>query len=136
MTSLRDQVHANPACAEALAAKDCQALAAIMSADRTRPNNREVGNGTILETLGLVAGNALLDVLHTDTTFRHVKPLLDQGRLLIGSPLVADVLRQLAAANVITQAGADALIALGREPDPLTAQELAAALFNDDGTEK
>lgn len=46
----------------------------------------EIGNGTVLATLGLALGNALLDVLYTVPDFRYVKPLLEQGRLRIDQP--------------------------------------------------
>jgi hypothetical protein len=135
MTTLRDQVHADPRCAAALTARDCEELARIMSEGRTRSNAREIGNGTILEVLGLDAGNALLDVINTDAKFRYVKPLVEQGRLLIGSPLVQATLQTMAPA-LLTQAQADALCTLGLEPHPYAPQELAEALFNADGSQK
>lgn len=134
-TALRDAVHANPACADALAAKDCDALAAIMSAGRTRANSREIGNGTILEVLGIATGNALLDELASNTIYRHVKPLLEQGRLLIGTPL-AQATVQGFAPSILTQAQADALCALGMDSNPYTAADMHEALFNRDGSEK
>lgn len=135
MTSLRDLVHANPQCADALAAKDCDELARLMSVGRVRANSREIGNGTILEVLGLATGNVVLDLINGNADYRHVKPLIEQGRLLIGSPLAQATVQSLVPA-VLTQTQADALCALGLAPYPYTAQELAAALFNADGTEK
>lgn len=133
--SLHDEIHANPACAEALAAKDCNELARIMSIGRVRANGREIGNGTILETIGITAGNALLDVINGAADFRHVKPLVEQGRLLIGAALVQSTLQTLVP-TVLTQANADKLSALGWTPDPLTAQDVAEAAFNPDGSFK
>jgi hypothetical protein len=135
MTSLRDHVHADQRCAAALAAKDCAELARLMSVARVRANSREIGNGTILEVLGLATGNVVLDLINGNADYRHVKPLIEQGRLLIGSPLAQTTVQSLVPA-VLTQAQADALCALGLEPHPYTAQELAEALFNPDGTEK
>lgn len=135
MTSLRDQVHAEPRCAAALAAKDCAELARLMSVGRGRANRREIGNGTILEVLGLEVGNVVLDLINGVGDYRHVKPLIDQGRLLIGSPLAQTTVQSLVP-NALTQAQADALCALGQEPNPYTAQDIAEALFNPDGTEK
>jgi hypothetical protein len=133
--ALRAAVHANPSCAEALAAKDCDALAGIMSVGRKRASNREIGNGTVLEVLGIVAGNALLDELNSNQNYRHVKPLLEQGRLLIGTPLVQATVRSFVP-TTLTQAQADALCALGLEDDPYSATDMHEALFNPDGTQK
>jgi hypothetical protein len=91
---------------------------------RIRPSSLEIGNGTVLETIGLEAGNALLDAIYNGPDFRHVRPLLEQGRLKASSPLIAGALAGLVQANVIQQAHADALLALGREPDPITANDV------------
>ena len=58
----------------------------------------EIGNGTVLETLGLAVGNALLDVLYNAPDFRYVKPLLEQGRLRIDAPPARAALDGIAAA--------------------------------------
>jgi hypothetical protein len=136
---LREEILANQACNAAVAAKDCATIAAIMSVGRNRRNSREIGNGTILETLGIAAGNAFLDVLlssATDSPYRHVKPLIEQGRLLIGSVLVQATVQSMVAQSVLTQAQADALCALGLELAPLSAQDVAEALYNVDGSPK
>ncbi|MFC5548190.1 hypothetical protein [Massilia aerilata] len=133
---LRQAARATQAGMDALARKDCAALAALLSVGRTHPSATEVGNGTILATIGIDAGNSLLDHIGSDPSMRHVKPLLEQGRLKVGSPVAQGAIRAFATANVITQSQADALCALGVEPDPLTAQDVADALFNPDGTEK
>ena len=52
-----------------LASRDFEAIAAAVSAGRTKPNSKEIGNGTILEVLGLTTGNALLDVINTAPDF-------------------------------------------------------------------
>lgn len=132
---LRQAAHERPDCAAALAAKDCEALAALLSEGRTCGNEREVGYGTIIETIGLEAGNQLIDFLKSAEPMRHVMPLLDQGRLRIGSPLVQSTLQSLVGGR-IDQADADALCALGLQPDPLTARQVAEALFHEDGSEK
>lgn len=132
---LRQAAHDRPDCAAALAAKDCEALAALLSDGRTCGNEREVGYGTIIETIGLEAGNQLIDFLKASEAMRHVMPLLDQGRLRIGAALAQSTLRSLAG-GPIDQADADALCALGLQPDPLTARQVAEALFHEDGSEK
>jgi len=135
--ALRAQAHGNPACDKALADRDIDELARILSIGRTRPSAREIGNGTILEVLGVDAGNRLLDHIAAADELRHVRPLLEQGRLMIGAALVQGALQAyVQLPGVITQANADKLCALGLEPDPLSRLDLEAALFNPDGTEK
>jgi hypothetical protein len=134
---LRAQARADDSCAAALAARDIDELARILSIGRMRASAREIGNGTILEVLGIEAGNTLLDHIADAAELRHVRPLLDQGRLIIGSPLVQGALQAyVQLPGVITQADADKLCALGCEPDPLTPQDVAQAFYNPDGTEK
>lgn len=113
---------------ELIAAKEHGQIAALVSAGRTRPSTREIGNGTILEVLGLAAGNALMDVINAAPDFRHVKPLVEQGRLIVGSPLVAMALSGIVAQGVITQADADKLLAISREPAPVSVQEVIQAM--------
>ena len=111
-----------------LASRDFDAIAAFVSAGRTKPSTREIGNGTILEVLGLTVGNALLDVINTAQDFRYVKPLVEQGRLTVGSALVQATVQSLVPMGVLTQPQADALCALGFDPDPVTAQQVSDEL--------
>jgi hypothetical protein len=111
-----------------------KAIADALSVGRTRVVPTEVGNGTILEVLGLSTGNALLDLINTNPDFRYVKPLVEQGRLRLDSALVQATLAGLVAAAVITQAQADALTALCKQADPVSAEEVQAAIFNDNGS--
>lgn len=113
---------------ELIAAKEHGQIAALVSAGRTRPSSREIGNGTILETIGLTHGNAMLDVIYNDANFRHVKPLLEQGRLIVGSPLVVATIQGMAANGVIPAAARDALLALTVEPAPVSVQEVIKAM--------
>ena len=113
---------------ELLARRDHDAIALVVNAGRTKPNTREIGNGTILETLGLAAGNAFLDVINTVPDFRHVKPLVEQGRLVVGSTLVQATVQSMVGAGVLSQGQADALCALGWDADPVTAQQVSDAL--------
>lgn len=115
--------------AEMIASRDYDAIAAAVNVGRVKPSTREIGNGTILEVLGLQAGNALLDVINTVPDFRHVRPLVEQGRLAIASPLVQATVQSMVP-SVLTQAQADALCALGVDPDPVTAQQVAEAIRN------
>ena len=119
--------------AELIASRDFDAIAAAVSIGRTKPSAREIGNGTILEVLGLTAGNALLDVVNTVPDFRYVKPLVEQGRLTVGSALVQATVQSLVPMGVLKQSEADALCALGFDTDPVTALQVNQALVSDDG---
>ena len=135
--ALRAQAHGNPACAQALAARDLDELARILSIGRTRSSAREIGNGTILEVLGVDAGNRLLDHIAAADELRHVRPLLEQGRLMIGAALVQGALQAyVQLPGVITKDDADKLCALGLDPDPLTPKQVADALYGPDVTEE
>lgn len=119
---------ANKCSTELIASREHGEIARIVSIGRTKPSAREIGNGTILEVLGLSAGNALLDVIQAAPDFRHVKPLVEQGRLIVGSPLVAMALAGIVAQGVISQADADKLLAISTEPDPVSVQQVIAAM--------
>jgi len=110
-----------------LASKDVQAIADAFNVDRTKIVPTEIGNGVILETMGLVAGNTLLDAINAVPDFRHVKPLLEQGRLRVDSALVRATLDSLVPA-VLTQAQADALKALAVKPDLVSPAQVANVL--------
>lgn len=77
---------------ELIASRNHDAIAAVVNAGRVKTVETNVGNGTILEVLGITVGNALLDVLTTQEQFRHVRPLIEQGRLRLDSPLVQGVI--------------------------------------------
>jgi len=123
---IRDAIEASP---ELQALKnDDVAISAALSVGRTKVVPTEIGNGTILEAIGLTAGNALLDVLNTAPDFRHVKPLIEQGRLRLDSPLVIGTLGALVASGVLTQENADVLAARARVPDVVTPQQVSDAI--------
>lgn len=112
---------------ELLAAKEHGQIAALVSAGRTKPSGLQVGKGTILETIGLAAGNAFLDVIDTQPDFRHVRELVAEGRLIISSPLVTATIQSFVPA-VLTQAQANALLALATVPAPVSVQEVITAM--------
>lgn len=125
---IRDAIGASPALQALATAGNLAGVAAALSEGRTRPTDAEIGNGLLLETLGIERGNALLDLIAADDTLRHVRPLLEQGRLRVSSALVAAWLQDLVQATTLTQAEADAVLALGRVPDPIDWRAVAAAL--------
>lgn len=107
---------------------DHGALAEALSVGRIKLAPTEIGIGTLLETLGLSTGNALLDYLKGTPDFRHVWPLLEQGRLRADSPMVRATIDALAAGGLISVAEAGVLKALAEQPDPVTSQDVTRAL--------
>jgi len=113
---------------------DAQAIAAELSTRDTHKVPFEIGVGLILETIGLESGNALLDAIKTTPEFRHVWPMIEQGRLDLSSPLVEDALSSLVSAEVITIAEKLALISLCTRPVAVSEDDVKKALWNDDGS--
>lgn len=121
---------------ELIASRDCHAIAAAVSEGRKKPNRREIGYGSILETVGFEAGNAISDELTNNQVYRYVKPLLEQGRMLIGSAMVWAALDGMVSKQIITASEADKLKALGLEDDLISPLEVAQVLYNADGSMK
>jgi hypothetical protein len=137
--ALRLAIRANPDCAAALAARDCEEVARIMSAGRVRDNGVTIGPGSILEVYGedMEGANLLLDHISTDPLFRHVNRLLDRGALRIGKPEVQALLTATVVVPGLMPKGlADKLFALGTGPDYLTSVQVAEALYHPNGEEK
>lgn len=113
--TLRDELTNDPLGIGYAAMSNEEVESSLNAKTRTKKVHMEVGNGTILEVLGIAAGNALLDVIYSDANFRHVKPLVEQGRLSLDSTLVQMTLDSLVPA-VLTQAQADKLKNLCVQP--------------------
>lgn len=131
LQALKDDILALPP--ETLQTHEVSEIAAQLNVGRTKLIPMEIGNGFILATIGLTSGNALLDVIYNTPDFRHVKPLLEQGRLEINSPLARGALDALVGV-CITQAEADALKSLAEVPDPVNESDVKKICWNDDGS--
>ena len=131
---IRAAISADPAL-QALV-PDTQAIADALSAGRTRWKPTDIGVGTIIEVLGLAAANPVLDALYASPDYRHVKPLLEQGRLRLDSVAQAGMLQPLVTGGLLTQAQLDALIARAKEPAPVAEYDVRMAIYNDDGSLK
>ena len=131
-----DEIRAAIAADPALQAlvPDTQAIAVALSAGRTRWKHTDIGVGTIIEVLGLAAANPVLDALYASPDYRHVKPLLDQGRLRLDVVAQAGMLQPLVTGELLTQAQLDALIARAKEPAPVDEYAVRVAIYNDDGS--
>lgn len=111
-----------------------QAIAAELSTRDTHKVPFEIGVGLILETIGLESGNALLDAIKTTPDFRHVYPLLEQGRLDVSSPLVEVALGVLVQGEVISTEEKNSLIALCEQNIVVSESDVKSAIWNDDGS--
>ena len=116
--------------AHILATRDTQAITDALNDGRVRKERKQVGQGLILETLGIAEGNTLMDALSSIPDFRYVWPLIAAGTLDISTPLVASALAQFVAGGVVTQEGADALLALANVPDPASEFAVRCALYH------
>lgn len=130
-----DEIRAAIAADPALQAlvPDTQALAAALSAGRVRYVETNVGVGTIIEVLGLPTANPVLDAIYASPDYRHVKPLLDQGRLRLDSEFVRGALQAMVPA-LMTHAQRDALVARAAVADPVSEYEVRCAIYADDGS--
>ncbi len=118
---------------ELIASRDHQAIADAVNVGRTRPSDTEIGNGTILEVLGLVLGNQVLDVVKATPDYKYVIPLLEQGRLKIGYTVAQSAVQAFVPA-ILTQAQADSIKSLGTTPNPISEFDVRCALYAEDGT--
>jgi len=136
--TLRDEILSRQDCADALAIRDCGALAEILSAGRTKLIERNVGYGTVLDTLGADVGSAFLDALTalatTSSPVKWALKLMERGELNIGAAATQAQLDALATAGVMPVAVADALKGLALVPEVVTAQDVARVCWSDDGT--
>ena len=112
---------------ELIASRDHQAIAEAVSVGRTRPQTTAIGKGTIIGVLGMTAGNAFLDVIDGHPDYRHVKDIIRAGVFDVSLHVSQYGIDAMVPA-VLTQAEADALKALGRAPDPVSAQQVSDAL--------
>ena len=130
--TLKDEILSRPDCAEALAIRDCGALAAILSVGRTKTVEKLIGYGTVLEALGAEGGAAFLDgltaVSASSSPVKWALKLLDRGELNIGAAATQSQLDALASAGVMPQAVADVLKGLAIVPDPYSIQDVILAM--------
>jgi hypothetical protein len=117
---------------ELIAAREHGQIAALVSAGRTKVVERLGGIGTVLRHLGPVNGPALLDALDalraTVPAIRWGWVLLDRGQLDFGSPVVRAMIDQLVTDGVISAAHGEILKNVAVEPDPVSVQQVAAAM--------
>jgi len=129
---IRDAITASPEL-QALV-PDTVALAAALSVGRTHWKPTDIGKGTIIQQLGLATANNVIDAVLGTPDYRHVKELLEQGRLRLDVVAQAGLLQPLVTAGIMTQGQLDALTAVAKEPDPVDEYSVRIGIFNDDGS--
>lgn len=112
---------------------DTAAIAAALSVGRTRLVHTEIGNGSILQAMGIAEGNAVLDFINTHSDLRHVKPLVEQGRLRLDAEMTRQFLQTFVNINLCSQASANRLLAMAQAPDPVDETTVKRALWTADG---
>ena len=114
-----------------LALHDTQAIAAALP-PRVTTQYTEIGKGKIISAIGLQAANAVLDVIDTHPDYRHIKQLVENGWLDIGSVLARASLDAMVPA-VITGEQAAAVKALGEVSMPVDEYEVRKICWSDGG---
>jgi len=132
---VRARIATDPALAAAYADREIDVLAELLSEGRTRFNGATIGNGIILDVLGMEKGTAVLDMIHATPAYKYVITLLDQGRAEPRTTAFRGAVAALVVGQAITQDEANELLATAQEPDPLTRMDVNDALFDDFGNE-
>ena len=123
--ALIDDILALPA--ELRATQDTQAIAdALPPVVSLRAC--EIGKGKVLGTIGLEAGNTLLDIIDNVADFRHVKQLVANGWLDVGDALTRVMIDQ-----VCTPEGGAALKALAEISTPIDEMTVRRVCWSADG---
>ena len=113
---------------ELIVTKDESAIAAAFASTLEQvPLKTEIGVGTILDVMGLDAGNSFLDVIFTQPQFRYIKLVIEAGKLDVSLTSVRDHIDQLSSLGVMSAESAAALKALGRQPATVSAYDVAMA---------
>ena len=116
---------------------DTGALAAALSAGRTRIESKEIGVGTILMVLQ-PHGGAFLDGLvalgQTDRNVFWSMVLIQAGKFDVGLPGTRAQMQALAQARSSLNEAFSALLALAEVADPVGEFDVRCAIFADDGT--
>jgi len=92
-----EEIRALPA--EVTQNQSTQEIADALSIGRTKLVKTEIGKLTVLSALGMEAGNALLDIIDTVDTFRHIRYPLANGWLDLADPAARAMLDTLCSAE-------------------------------------
>ena len=117
---------------ELLALQNTQAIADALP-DEVTLVSTEIGKGKIIETIGMDAANAILDIIDTEQPFRHVKQLLANGWLDVNSAVLREQLDQMAVAGAISVENVAKIKALAERRSRPDEFEVRKLCWSDDG---
>ena len=123
-----DAIAASPELQALQTAGNHQAIADALSVGRTKTVAYEAGKGDVIQILGFEAGNALCDAIDNNPVFRHVKHLLEAGKLRLDLSATQMALAGVVQAGVITAEQAGMLTGLTQVSNPVTHQEVTFAI--------
>lgn len=140
---LREEIHSRADCAVALAARDCEGIARILSTGRTRPAAIQKAGFSIwcagtglraaIEDHALLVGSPLRSIALALRDFLAGPPT---AVIDFSDPGNAQSLAAWKLAGAITQAQVDQITGMGVQDDEITAQDVAEAVYNEDGSLK
>lgn len=130
---IRDRIAASEEMQLFVSEGNHEAVAKLLSTQKQVMSNFMIGKGDVISTLGLTVGNAFLDVIDSNSNFRHVKHLLQEGRLLLNDSITLLAINSMVGSNIsetvlFDQSHADALTSLAMVPDTVTHQEVTLAI--------
>lgn len=142
--TLRDDILARSDLADAVAARDCAALAAAMSVGRTRRKLVPIADiQARLQSSGAwwAIKAALSDPATDAPTRAAAQAVMDVAsarydNVDLSIPLVAQMFGGLVLSRLLPSVTLDEIVAMSVEHDPLFPADVAAALYNLDGTFK
>lgn len=137
--TLRDEILADQACTAAITARDCNEIARIHSIGRTAVQSRFVTARTVLAECG-ANGASLLDKLDaaagSNSAVKWAMVFLRQDSGLDVGHSNTQALLQGMVPSVLAQSESDQLKNLALLPAPVSAPQVADALYNADGSAK
>lgn len=138
---IRDRINARPDLAELRAARDIDKLAAALNAEGLLAPQQRFITARVILSVHAVEGRAILTRLRAaaaqDIGVEFAVLFLGQGDGLdIGDAATWRDIDGLVANQVLTSAQGALLKSLALQPVVVTREQVNAAMFNDDGTEK
>jgi hypothetical protein len=127
--ALIDDIKALPS--KLLVQQDTQTIADALP-PRIITQYTEIGKGKIIGAVGLEVANNVLDVIDSNPVYRHVKQLVENGWLDIGSPLTRYSIDTMVP-TIITQGQADTIKALGETSTPVNEYDVRCICWSDKG---
>lgn len=137
--TLKDEILSNQACADAVARRDLDAIAAIVSEGRKAIQPRMVTARAILNECadGEPILNALELVAETNGTVKWAVRFLGTTEGLdVGAEKTQSMITQLVQTGALTADQGEQLRGMALKPAPVSRLDVEAALFHADGSEK